>query len=588
MYGARFDDAIARRSFSLVGPQEELVAVSLDQVEDVIAAASAASQAGLWVAGYVAYEAAPAFDESLVVHSEVSGPLAWFGVFTGVVEEFPLHRDPMAGGAYSVSDWQPSIDQSRYTESFAEIRERIKAGDTYQVNLTFPLTAAFTGDPAALYTELLVAQAPAYAAHIFHGDTHLLSVSPERFFAVEDERITTRPMKGTARRGRWLEEDNEAWERLVASEKDRAENLMIVDLLRNDLGRVAEFGSVTVDDLFTVEKYQTVWQMTSSVSADLRPDVTLQDVFAALFPCGSITGAPKASSMRIIADIEDDPRGVYCGAIGFIPPGDGREGASFNVGIRTVQVDTSEGLARYGVGGGVTWYSDAALEYDETVTKALVLAGSQDIQLVETMRWDGDFLWLEDHLHRLGRSASYWGIEVDRGAIGLMLDSIGDELTEPTKVRLVVAGDGATSVSLDSAPARFSEGPGPHGNVVVLALDATPVDSRRRDLFHKTTNRAPYRIRAKRHPGADDVVLVNEQGNVTETTIANLVFLVEGEWVTPPVTDGLLAGVMRGRLIDDGIIKERSVSTAMARTADAVAVINSVQGWRQAVIDVGL
>jgi para-aminobenzoate synthetase/4-amino-4-deoxychorismate lyase len=588
MYGARFDDAIARRSFSLVDPLEELVADSLDQVQDVIGAASAASRSGRWVAGYVTYEAAPAFDGALVVRPGASGPLAWFGVFDGVVEELPLRRDPMAGGAYSVSDWQPSIDQGTYTESFNEIRGRIKEGDTYQVNLTFPLTAAFTGDPAALYTELLAAQDPAYAAHIYHGDTHLVSVSPERFFAVDSGRIETRPMKGTARRGRWLEEDIEAWERLTASEKDRAENLMIVDLLRNDLGRVAEFGSVTVDDLFTIEKYQTVWQMTSGVSANLRPDAELGDVFAALFPCGSITGAPKASSMGIIADVEEAPRGVYCGAIGFIPPGDGRDGASFNVGIRTVQIDTAEGFARYGVGGGVTWYSDASLEYDETVTKALVLAGSPDIQLVETMRWHGGFVWLEEHLDRLRRSASYWGFDVDVGAIGLMLDSIVEDLTGPTKVRLVVGADGAASVGVESAPARFNEGPGPHGSLVVLALDETPVDSRRRDLFHKTTDRAPYRIRTQRHPEADDVVLVNEQGNVTETTIGNLVFMIDGEWVTPPVTDGLLAGVMRKRLLADDTIRERSVSTHMARSADAVAVINSVQGWRQAVIDASL
>ncbi len=588
MYGARFDDAVSQRSFSLVDPYEELIAGSVDQVEDVIASAAAASNAGKWVAGYVAYEAAPAFDESYVVRPGASGPLAWFGVFDTIVEERPLRRDPMAGGAYSVSEWQPSIDQSRYTECFDEIRRRIKAGDSYQVNLTFPLTAAFTGDPAALYTELLVAQEPAYAAHIFHGDTHLVSVSPERFFAVDNGRITTRPMKGTARRGRWLAEDVAAWERLKASEKDRAENLMIVDLLRNDLGRVAEFGSVTVDDLFTVEKYQTVWQMTSGVSADLRPTVVLGDVFKALFPCGSITGAPKASSMGIIVDVEDAPRGAYCGAIGFIPPGDGLEGASFNVGIRTVQIDTAEGFARYGVGGGVTWYSDASMEYDETVTKALVLAGSRDFQLVETMRWHGDFVWLEEHLDRLSRSATYWGFEIDTGAIALMLDSAVEGLTSPTKVRLVVGKDATVSVSLEPAAVRFNEGPGPHGDVVRLAVDRTPVDSRRRDLFHKTTDRTPYRLRAQRHPDADDVILVNERENVTETTIANLVFLIEGQWVTPALTDGLLAGVMRGHLLDEGTVVERSVSLKVALAAEAVGVINSVQGWRQGIIDVNL
>ena len=589
MISARFDDAVAGVSRVLTGYVGSLVAEELGDVAGVIEAAEAAAREGHWVAGYVAYEASSAFDPTYATNPAAEGPLAWFGVFGGCVESDYSSASGDRTPNHAVSHWSNGVDRTGYDAAFEQVRTAIKHGDTYQVNLTFPLRAAVSGDPAGLYRDLIGSQKPAYAAHISHGSTHVISVSPERFFTVKGGRVGTRPMKGTAKRGRWSAEDERAREELAASAKDRAENLMIVDLIRNDLGRVAEFGSVSVDELFTVERFETLWQMTSAVSAQLRDDVGLLDIFTALFPCGSVTGAPKASSMQVIADLEQSPRGVYCGTVGYIPPGNGLEGASFSVAIRTVEIDTEEGIATYGVGGGVTWYSDADEEYEETATKALVLRREPSpTSLFETIRWDPStdhgWVWLDEHLDRLASSAAYWGIPLDRSRARALLNGSAAELSAPSRVRLVAGTDGLHTTTAP-APERFAVGPGPHGDAVVLALDDTPIDSTNPRLFHKIVDRSLYQTRTARHRAADDVMLVNEHGMVTETTIANVAFLIDGLWVTPPREDGLLAGVLRRSLLDEGSLKERSVTVDEALVAPAVAVINSVRGWRSAVID---
>lgn len=588
MFGARFDDAITGRSFVLDDPVDELIAWTIDDVIPTLERVQDASRAGRWVAGYVAYEAAGAFDEALVTHKGRGRPLVWFGVFgtrRGTV--FPERSRP--SDSYSVSGWTPSVSRPEYRKRFDTIRSHIRNGDTYQVNLTFPLTAAFAGDPAAFYLDLVGAQRPGYACHLHHGDAHVVSSSPERFFAVADGRIVTSPMKGTARRGRWIAEDQAARAELAVSDKDRAENLMIVDLVRNDLGRIARFGSVRVDDLFAIEGFRTVWQMTSTISAELRPEVTLAEVFGALFPCGSVTGAPKSSSMSVIADVEDGARGVYCGAVGFIPPGDGLEGASFNVAIRTAVIDQSEGIAVYGVGGGVTWYSEADAEYDETVTKALVLARRHGpVGLIETMRWDpteGEpWVLLDSHLDRLESSADYFGFAVDREAVVAALHEAVRGRETPQRVRLTVSG-GDVGVECESLAGRFSLGPSPETGLVTLAVDDAPIDSTDASMFHKTSDRQAYTLRRERHPSVDDVVLVNEAGMITETSVSNIAIRVGDVWITPPREDGLLAGVLRNHLVTTGAIKERSISIDELEGADAIAVMNSVRGWRGAALD---
>ncbi|GMQ98881.1 MAG: aminodeoxychorismate synthase component I [Acidimicrobiia bacterium] len=585
MFGARFDDVPSGESFVLTDPVGVLVAHGVDEVAQVVAEASGAAAEGNWVAGYVAYEAAPAFDASLAVRQTRDGPLAWFGVFGSREAVPPAAHDVNASGAYSVSQWSPDITRDEYRKAFRQIRGNIEDGDTYQVNLTFPLRAAFTGNPDIFYIDLVTAQKPSYAAHIWHDERHILSVSPERFFSIDDRRITTQPMKGTAPRGRWTEEDDERRRFLLRSDKDKAENLMIVDLLRNDLGRIAVTGSVSVDDLFSVEQFRTVWQMTSTITAETLEGVGLVDVFQALFPCGSVTGAPKGRSMGIIAGVEHTGRGVYCGAVGFVPPGDGFEGASFNVAIRTVEIDETEGIAKYGVGGALTWDSEEDAEFDEAVTKSGVLRFDvSPMKLLEAIRWDDDYLWRDDHLARMQRSAEFWSFTFDRPAIEIMLDDLGEKLDVVSKVRIVAQANGLVRVTSEALSGRWAHGPGPSDEPVKLALDLEPIDDRNPRLFHKTSDRRVFRVRAERHPGVDDVLLMNRAGNVTETSIANIVLLFDDTWVTPPISEGLLGGVMRAHLLADGIIEERSVAASEALHADAIAVVSSVRGWRAAVI----
>jgi para-aminobenzoate synthetase/4-amino-4-deoxychorismate lyase len=299
-----------------------------------------------------------------------------------------------------------------------------------------------------------------------------------------------------------------------------------------------------------------------------------------------VTGAPKARSMSIIADLEEDARGPYCGAVGFVPPGDGLDGASFNVAIRTAVIDENEGVARYGVGGAITWDSDVDAEYTEALTKARVLTGGPaHVELIETIRWDDGYVMLEEHLARLSKSAAYWGMPCDVASLRPMLSELEDEMNAATKVRVLASGSGTVAVSLSAAPERFPLGPGPVDQPIRVCIDQTPLDSSDPRLFHKVADRKPFDDRRKRNPGVDDVLCVNERGNITESTIANAVFLIDGVWRTPPITDGLLGGILRGQLILEGTVKEQSVSISEARGAEAVALVNSVRGWQPALLD---
>lgn len=582
MFGARFDDVAAGSSFILTDPVSSLTARTQPEVASLLDEVSAASASGHWVAGYVAFDAAPSFDSSFVAHRDPNLPLAWFGVFSGAspVDAVAGRED---GHGFSTSRWSPLVERASYDSGFASVIDHIGAGDVYQVNLTFPMRAAFSGDPSELYATMVDAQAAGYASHIWHEDIHVVSVSPERFFAVDQGHIVTRPMKGTRRRGRWAAEDIALREELASSVKDRAENLMIVDLVRNDLGRIADFGTVRVDELFAIERYATVWQMTSQISAMLGANVSLRDVFTALFPCGSVTGAPKSSAMDVIAEVEPHARGIYCGTIGFVPPGNGIEGASFSVAIRTAVVNLGEGVVHYGVGGGITWDSNADGEYDEALAKARVLTSPDfPVGLIETIRWDGRWYWLDEHLDRLATSAAHFGIEFDSPTVYDALGVLAGLLDGPTRVRIALDTDGSVSVTTEEAPPRFVTRPGPEADTVFVEIDFDPVDERDPALFHKVLDRSTYDVRSRRHPSVDDVVLTNRSGNITETTIGNIVCRFGDRWVTPPVTDGLLPGVLRGVLLAEEFISEEPISIDRMHAAEAIAVVNSVRGWRAA------
>ncbi|MQA34467.1 aminodeoxychorismate synthase component I [Modestobacter roseus] len=580
--GARFDDLVAGTALRCPPPDRVLVAERADQVAGVLAEVERATAAGSWAFGWLAYEAAPGLDPSLPV-AEPAGdgpPLAWFGL-CGAPEDVPP-VDPTPGDRPPVH-WAPDWTDDEHARAVAAVREHIAAGETYQCNLTDRLRARDVGDPARLYADLALAQRGAYNALLDTGRFVVASASPELFFEWDGARLRTRPMKGTAARGRNTAEDATRAAALRASAKEQAENLMIVDLLRNDVARVAEVGSVAVPELFALERYPTVWQLTSEVTGRTRDDVGLVDVLRALFPCGSITGAPKRRTMQLIADLEPRPRGVYCGAVGLVaPPGAAPFRARFNVAIRTVVVDRATGAAVYGVGGGITWGSDPGAERAEVRAKAAVLTEpAGDHQLIETMALaDGRVRDLDRHLARLTDSAAFLGFTCDPARVrAAVAEAVAGRATG-ARVRLLLDRDGAVTVDLADLPA-------PPSGPVRLVVDPEPVDSASRWLQHKTTRREVYTARAARHPDADDVVLVNERGEVTETTVATLAVRIGGTWWTPPVDSGCLPGVARGRLLAEGVLRERVLRVADLAAAEELALVSSLRGWRPAVLAEG-
>ena len=580
-------------------PQQILQARKLGEVLPVLRQVQeAADQRGLWAVGFLSYEAAPAFDAVLRVRPPGDFPLAWFGLFsppervnrledaahshnTSAVDANSRQATPgkltQPGGTGTAEpvSWTPSVDRQTYDAAITSVKEAIVRGDTYQVNYTMRLNAPFQEDAWALFLRLAHAQQAQYSAFVETGRFVLCSASPELFFRLDGEKLLAKPMKGTAGRGRWLAEDDAQAEWLQNSEKNRAENVMIVDMLRNDMGRVAQIGSVQVPRLFEVERYPTVWQMTSTVTAQTA--LPFSEIMAALFPCASITGAPKASTMQIIARLETTPRRVYTGCIGFYAP---NRQAQFNVAIRTVIVDRQNGQAEYGVGGGIVWDSTSAGEYDECLIKTRVLTEDRpSFSLIESLLWEpqsGYFL-LERHLQRLEDAARYFGFALDGVQARSRLLALVVTLPPwPHKVRLLVAEDGALTCQaapLDSpAPARQMR----------LGLAAQPVDTGNVFLYHKTTVRKVYEMALAACPDCDDVLLWNERGELTETCTANLIVKIGDELFTPPVACGLLPGTMRAHLLEQGLVKERVVYKGELGMCEHIYVVNSVRGMREA------
>lgn len=523
---------------------------------------------GLFAAGYVSYEAAPAFDAALVTQVPSSLPLICFGLFSAVEHAEPLGDGPLPAPV----TWTPAISQAVHAQGITKVREAIAAGDTYQINYTFRLDATLeVTELDTLYRHLARAERVPYAAHIDTGDWRLLSLSPELFFQLDGNRLVTRPMKGTAARGRWAAEDEALGAALGISEKNRAENVMIVDLCRNDLSRVCEVGSVRATSLFDVEPYPTVWQMVSTVEGTLRPGTRITDVFAALFPAGSITGAPKSSSMRLIAEIEHAPRGVYCGAIGFAMP-DGH--ATFNVAIRTMTVNTASGCGEYGVGGGITWDSVAADEHTEALNKAACLAVRPPFGLIETLRAEaGALVRVDQHLARLAESAAFFGFQCDLAHVRARLESSMSKTPVGSwRVRLQLASDGSVLVESHALEAASAV-----SKPVMLA--SRSVDSHDRFLCHKTTRRDVYDTHRSEHPSAFDVLLWNERRELTEFTRGNVVAELDGTAWTPPRHCGLLAGVFRNQLLASGAIRERVLTLDDLPKCTRLWFVNSLREW---------
>lgn len=563
-------------------PTRIVEATEIDQVKDCLATVErAVQQDGCYAAGYLTYEAAAAF--GLPAHDRRPDglPLACFGLFS---PRSVAYGRLAVAGRYRTGPWEPSLDRQAYADAISRIKALIEAGETYQINFTFRLDADFTGDPLALLRDLDAAQDGSWGACVDGERFAICSASPELLYRRHGDLLECRPMKGTASRGRWSADDRARGEALRASPKNRAENVMVVDMVRNDLGRIARTGSVETPSLFDVERYPLQWQMTSSVRA--RSDAGFSAVLGALFPSGSVTGAPKHRSMSIIRDLEPSPRGVYTGAIGYLSP-HGRQ--HFSVAIRTVTIDKARERAEFGVGSGIVWDSAERDEYDECRLKASILlerprfsyatGARPDFRLLETIGWtpQGGFALLPRHLARLRDSAECFRFGCDLGQIRAMLDTAVGDLIGPSKIRVLVSQDGAIvceGIDLGAPP----EGPVP------ISLAADPVDPSDVFLFHKTTRRGVYeRARASR-PDRDTVLLWNPDGDVTEATEANVVVRLDAGLFTPPVTSGLLPGVLRGELLESGSIAEKRLTIADVRGASELWLINSVRGWMPATL----
>lgn len=553
---------------SFSNPLRIVSATSVDAVYPALCDIQAAVNEGYYAAGFISYEAAPAFDPAFTVMPGHKMPLLWFGLFARA--DTSLERD--RPHAYQLSPWVSDTSRDDYLARIQDIKAAIARGDTYQVNYTMRLRAQFSGDDLAYYHFLRSAQQANYSAYLNTGRLRILSASPELFFRLDDRTITARPMKGTMQRGRWLEEDQLCAQRLLESEKDRAENLMIVDLLRHDISKIAGIQNVQVPRLFAIERYRTLLQMTSTVTATAPTNTTFVDVLKALFPCGSITGAPKISTMHLISKLEQHPRELYCGAIGFIKPnGD----AVFNVAIRTVHIDTETGIAEYGVGGGVTWDSTAAGEYAEAFTKtALLHTPDPSFQLLETLKLEGgDYLLLDRHLSRLSASANYFGIPVEIDQVLTNLQEHARQFPSAIRrVRLLVSQTGTIHIESAELP-ELGEA------VLSVALADAPVSKADTFLYHKTTQRHVYQSHRDGHPERFDVLLWNEDGHITECTYGNIVLELGGKKLTPSRDCGLLAGTYRAKLLDEGVIQEGYLTQSDARKATRIWFINSVRGW---------
>lgn len=573
-------------------PREVFVAY---RPEEVVATLEAAEAARLGakseeceLAGMIAYEAGLALEDKLAAlgdaRSGAHGPLVWLGLFDAptriAAADMPAWLGARAEGEASLGPLEPQLSPAGYEAAFEKLREGIHSGDIYQANLTYPLTGSYRGDPLALYAQMRGSANAGYGGMIFDGSHWLLSFSPELFVALDPQgNAKAKPMKGTRPRGGDPQTDAALAQELATSVKDKAENLMIVDLIRNDLSRVAVPGSVCVDAPFAVESYPTVHQMVSSVRAQLAEGMGAADLVRAMFPCGSITGAPKIRAMELIQEVERDARGAYCGSIGRIGADDA---AAFNVAIRTLRltpIENGQGSAVLGVGSAIVADSEPMAERRECEVKASFArsssggSGAAGFDLIETMAFDPEegIALLELHLARMKRSAAEFGFEFDRHALRNQIQALTFELSEPAKVRLLVSKRGASVIETGTLPAPFD------GAVSAVALP-NPLDPSDWRLAHKTSDRGFYEdaLRAAQAHGGAEAILVREDGLVTEGSFTNVFVERDGVLLTPPASLGLLPGILREYLIEKGQAREAQLT--LDDLKDGFQLGNGVRG----------
>jgi para-aminobenzoate synthetase / 4-amino-4-deoxychorismate lyase len=568
-------------SLLFTDPVEIISAETPQEVPAALERLEAAVASGLHAAGFFAYELGYVLEPRLsaLMPSSRNVPLIWLGLYKSPAEMTPPEVEHWLAthtrsGSYSFTDVSLAWDEPAYLERFAEVQEKIRAGDIYQLNLTFKARFRLSGSPLTFFLDLRQKQRVAYGGIVDTGKVTVLSASPEVFIEQEGRTIATRPMKGTAPRAGTLETDALARRQLAEDVKQRAENLMIVDLMRNDIGRIAEIGSVSVTDLFTVETFQTLHQMTSGVRATLKDGIGIADVLRGIFPPGSVTGAPKIRAMELISELETEPRGVYCGAIGHISP-NGR--TLLNVAIRTAVV-FRDAAGEMGIGSGVVFDSVGPREYAECLLKMKFLTDPvKPFELIETMLFEraSGFALLERHIERLKTSARYFGFACDEAAVRRALtDAVGGK-SERLRVRLLLSEAGAVTVTATPLPAADP------GAVMRFVISETRLDSADIFLFHKTTRRELYDRQWQQYHdalGADEVVYLNERGELCEGSRTTIFLEREGRLLTPALGSGLLPGTLRAELLADGRAVESVLNLRDLETADAVYLGNSVRG----------
>lgn len=544
-------------------PIKELKTKNLDQVEALLREVEAYQEKGFYAVGYVSYEAAPAFEKKFAVHpAPLLGEYLLYFTIHEEVETLPFPED--YEDVDLPANWKEEVEAPAYQEAIETIHHHIRQGDTYQVNYTVQLSQELKSDPFAIYNRLVVEQKAHYNAFIQHDDVSILSISPELFFEQDDRLLTTRPMKGTTRRGLTNQADLQEAAWLKADPKNRAENMMIVDLLRNDMNRISEIGSEQVTRLCQVEQYSTVWQMTSTIESRLRSEIDLVQTFRALFPCGSITGAPKISTMEIIQKTEKAPRGVYCGTIGILLP---RGKRIFNVAIRTLQMQG--GQAIYGVGGGITWDSKWESEYQETKQKSAVLYRQEPrFELLTTGRiHQGELTFLEQHLTRLREASRYFAYPYDEQKL---LKELQEELAHlesnlDYRCRIALQKNGTFHLEiteLTDLPASYLQ-----AQLTEQKLDlATPF------TYFKTSQR-DYLSQSER-----EQIFHLPDGTLLETTIGNLVLEIGGQLYTPPAHLPLLDGIYRRHLLETQQVEEKLLTLNDLTDADRIYTCNALRG----------
>lgn len=583
-----------KRSLLFVEPEEILATDDPGEVKECLAGIEKGVGAGLWAAGWCAYELGYVLEPSLAPRRTGGAPLLWFGLFrqpilfdhqTGVFSPplpAPLPENATAP-SFAIEDPRFDVSPEEYRANIARIKERIAAGDTYQVNYTMRYGFRFDGSPAGLYLSLRDNQPVPFSAFLRADGRHVLSASPELFLRSEGREITVRPMKGTAPRGLSGREDLESAAGLAADPKNRAENIMVVDLLRNDLGKICLPSSIEVGSLCSVEPYDTLFQMTSTVRGRLREGTSSTQILRALFPSGSVTGAPKIRTMEIISELEKEERGPYCGAVGFFSPvGD----AVFNVPIRTVVLRGERGVM--GIGSGIVADSDADGEYEECLLKGRFLTRPRPaMRLIETLRWQEEtgFTLLEDHLARLFGTARHFGFAFPLGEIRRALADAAAGFTGSRKqrVRLLLSRDGEFDIS--SSPLY------PPPSAPLVRLSKVQMNSADPHLYHKTTRREVYdrELKEARKDGFFEVLFTNEKGELTEGAFTNIFVQRGGRLVTPPVSCGLLDGVLRRHLLreKEGTVVEEVLAPEDLEGAERLFAGNSVRGLVEVRLEAG-